>query len=140
MQVTFSCIRWICLPSGTFKKELTNQSFLNVTGFIKFFLEDKAIQSNGKNSFEMMIIIISLKTNNLIATFNGPYLLAAQTNSFQFILSYWMENLENGLRTILNKRDSHIGKKGCQIEQDDSTLVTSYRKMLLCSWKLKISL
>ena len=57
-------------------------------------------------------------TNNFIAAFPGLYLLAAHSHFFQLLLfSFWVEHVENGLRTMSNKTCYHIGKKGyCKVE------------------------
>ena len=57
-----------------------------------------------KHAFETMIIITSL-TTKFIAAFHGPYLLAAQSYSFQlFLFSFRADQVEKSLKTMSNKR------------------------------------
>ena len=79
------------------------QKMIKSLGLSSSAKKSNAQKKNGKNSFEMMNIVISL-TTNFIAAFHGLYLLAVHYHSFQsFFFWFWVEQVENGLRTMSNK-------------------------------------
>ena len=99
--------------------DITSQRFLKFIVCIKLCKEVKAINKKWKNLFEMVIIIISVTTNFIAAFHDGLYLLAAHFHSFQFfLLSFWVEHVENSLGTMSNKMCYPIGKKGNCIEHN----------------------
>ena len=101
----------LCFLGGTKNINIKSQRLLKFIEFIKLCQEVKAIMKKWKNSFEMIIIKISL-TTNFIAAFHGLYLLAAHSHSFPFFLfSFQVEHVEKGLRIMSNKMCYPIGKK-----------------------------
>ena len=87
-----------------YKVGIINQRFINLLGLSS---SAQMITSNyEKNSFEMIIIIISL-TNNFIAEFHGLYLPAVKSYSCQFPFSFWVERMTKGLPTMSNKTLTH---------------------------------
>ena len=76
-------------------------SFVEHTSNFYFFIVK--LYKMVKSSFQT-IIIIQINLTNLIAAFHGMYLLAAQSHSFQFLFSFWVEHGKKGLRIMLNIR------------------------------------
>ena len=62
----------------------------------------------------MIIIVISM-TTNFIAAFQGLFLQAAHSHSFQLlsVLLFWVENVKNGLRTMPNKYRLFTSREVC---------------------------